>query len=230
VLLTFWLIAGPGQQATRCIWVVVLVPATWLLVTRFILNSSYRELVDVLSQVTLLAAMFTMPIAGALRVFGRWQLVRELDGRNDRRPTWQFGIATLLRLTVIVALVLMMRQHLAILLQNFGGVIRGGADAWAHVRIAGTQCAIVSLIGIGAILGKRLRLVAVYFIAVFATVAALVLYISRYAETPSERWQWSLRTFSCIGGGALLVVLGTLLPLRAWGWRIVRPTRPPAAD
>jgi hypothetical protein len=57
-----------------------------------------------------------------------------------------------------------------------------------------------------------------------------VLYISRYAETPSERWQWSLRTFSCIGGGALLVVLGTLLPLRAWGWRIVRPTRPPAAD
>jgi hypothetical protein len=155
-----------------------------------------------------------------LKVFGQ-SLMRHGEDLASRPSCWRFGLADVLLAMAAVGLLIVSREPLTGTLRDIDRMFVG-QGSWSFFRTASAQCAVIGLFGVWAILGDRPRVVAVYFVAVATTIFAMLLNIQRM-ETPSpEDWHWSLRNYSCIGGGALMADLGTLLPLWAFGWRLGR--------
>jgi hypothetical protein len=230
-LLAVWIVGGPRRLAARSIWAILLVQGVWLLVTQVILrrNSSYLELMHPFNDlVALFAGLLSLAVTTAVCLWWNWILMRHGEDLAIRRSSWRFGLADVLLAMAAVGLLVVARESLTGILRDIDRMFFG-QGSWSFFRTAGAQCVVIGLFGVWAILGDRRRVVAVYFVAVATTIAAMMLNVHRMEAPTADDWHWSLRNYSCIGGGALLVVLGTLVPLRAWGWRIVKPTHLPAA-
>jgi hypothetical protein len=227
-MLSAWVACGSGRLAVRFVWSVLLA-----LANGFVLGPKVMGLQELISLITgavaLFAAVISLAGGAVLRLARGIRVVRATDATTEASvERWQFRLADLLLFTMVTAIVVAARFWLA----DFGPLFyEFGSDAGGQIlyaiRCGGMQCAVTALVGMLLLLRDRPQIVWTILGGALSTAAAVLLTWLPLDEPAFGSLFSNLRIYGAVAAGSLLATLGTLLPLRAWGWRCVSTNRMP---
>jgi hypothetical protein len=220
-LLGFWTACGPGRLAVRSLWAVALSLASWSVLARLLADT------ELLGPITAAVGMFTgvmTLVAGLIaKLAFRTAATRTVASGLAPAERWQFRLADLLLLMLVAAIVTAARAWLVDfgpLFYEFGSDM--GGQILYVIRCGGAMCAAIVLAGTFSLLRDKPKVLLTLLAGGIALVAAVLLTWLPLEEPSFGSVAANFRMLGEAAAGSLLATIGTLLPLRAWGWRMQR--------